>query len=86
MEPSGVLKKGHLCHPKDQAGIVQKRAASMITPANYEDEALLAECDWVVEAVVERLDIKQRVFQWVADNRKPGSIVSSQHQASRWQL
>ena len=60
------------------AALYRKRAASMITPANYDDHSeLLAECDWVVEAVIERLDIKQKVFQWVADNRKPGSIVSS---------
>ncbi|MCB9796497.1 MAG: 3-hydroxyacyl-CoA dehydrogenase/enoyl-CoA hydratase family protein [Alphaproteobacteria bacterium] len=52
--------------------------AARITPACYDDDsALLAECDWIVEVVVERLDIKRKVFQWVADNRKPGSIVSS---------
>ncbi|MCB9762607.1 MAG: 3-hydroxyacyl-CoA dehydrogenase/enoyl-CoA hydratase family protein [Alphaproteobacteria bacterium] len=52
--------------------------AALITPAAYgTDDALLAECDWIVEVVVERLDIKERVFQWVADNRRPDAIVSS---------
>ena len=60
------------------SALYRKSAKSMITPANYEDHgALLGECDWIVEAVVERLDIKQKVFKWVSDNRKPGSIVSS---------
>lgn len=52
--------------------------ASLITPANYDDHgSLLAECDWIVEVVVERLDIKQKVYKWVAENRAPGSVVSS---------
>ena len=60
------------------AALFRKDLAAMITPANYEDHGhLLADCDWIVEVVVERLDIKQKVFQWVADNRRLGSIVSS---------
>jgi 3-hydroxyacyl-CoA dehydrogenase len=51
---------------------------SRITPANYDDDAgLLASCDWIVEVVAERLDIKKKVYQWVAKNRRPGSSVSS---------
>ncbi len=52
--------------------------ASLVTPCNYEDDLdKLAECDWIVEVVVERMDIKQRVFSMVDEHRKPGSIVSS---------
>ena len=52
--------------------------ASLVTACNYVDDmALLGECDWIVEVVVERLDIKQRVFTDVEKHRKPGSIVSS---------
>ena len=39
--------------------------------------ALLADCDWIVEAVIERVDIKQKVFRAVDGVRKAGSIVSS---------
>ena len=60
------------------SALYRKSAKSMITPANYEDHgALLGECDWIVEAVVERLDIKQKVFKWVSDNLQSQSIVSS---------
>jgi len=52
--------------------------AARITPCNYDDHAeRLRSCDWIVEVVVERLDIKQHVYRWVAENRAPGSIVSS---------
>jgi 3-hydroxyacyl-CoA dehydrogenase len=60
------------------APLFRKDLASLITPANYDDHgALLAECDWIVEVVVERLDIKKHVFKWIAEHRSPGSIVSS---------
>ncbi len=60
------------------APLFRRPDAKLITPCNMEDDgARLAECDWIVEVVVERLDIKKKVFSWVAENRKPGSIVSS---------
>jgi len=52
--------------------------APLVTPCNYlDDMERIGECDWIVEVVVERLDIKQRVFTDVEKHRKPGSIVSS---------
>jgi 3-hydroxyacyl-CoA dehydrogenase len=60
------------------APLMAERNARLITPGNLEDHlGLLADCDWIVEAVVERLDIKQRVYRNVDAVRKPGSIVSS---------
>lgn len=56
----------------------RKDAAALITPATYEDDAaLLGGCDWVIEVVVEHLPIKEKVYQWVAANRRPGTVVSS---------
>lgn len=50
----------------------------LITPGNFEDDMKkLAECDWVIEVVVERLDIKQKVFAEVEKYLKPGAVVSS---------
>lgn len=60
------------------AAFYHKRNAGLITACNYEDHAdQLAGCDWIVEVVVERLDIKRKVFDWVAKNRRAGSVVSS---------
>ncbi len=60
------------------AAFYKKDDARLITAANYEDDAaLLATCDLIIEVVVERLDIKAKVFDWVAKNRRPGSIVAS---------
>lgn len=55
-----------------------KDLARLITPCNYEDDAeKLAGCDWIVEVVVERLDVKRKVFEMVEEHRRPGSVVSS---------
>jgi 3-hydroxyacyl-CoA dehydrogenase len=52
--------------------------ASLVTACNYEDDLdKLAECDWIVEVVVERMDVKQRVFATVDEHRKQGSVISS---------
>ena len=55
-----------------------KDLARLITPCNYEDDAeKLAGCDWIVEVVVERLDVKRKVFEMVEQHRRPGTVVSS---------
>ncbi len=63
---------------QDPAPLMHKRNARLITPGNTEDDLdKLAEADWIVEVVIERLDIKHDVFQKIEANRKPGSIVTS---------
>ncbi len=58
--------------------LYRKDLAKLVTPCNYEDDLeKLGEVDWIVEVVVERLDIKQRVFAMIDDIRRPGTIVSS---------
>ena len=43
-----------------------------IIPGNFDDDmAVLADCDWVIEAVVERLDIKQSISKKIAEYVKP---------------
>jgi 3-hydroxyacyl-CoA dehydrogenase len=52
--------------------------AGLITLGNFsEDMPKLKDCDFVIEAVVERLDIKHSIFAEVEKHRKPGSIVAS---------
>ncbi|WP_346236838.1 3-hydroxyacyl-CoA dehydrogenase NAD-binding domain-containing protein [Niabella insulamsoli] len=49
-----------------------------ITTGNFDDNMKdIASCDWVIEVVVERLDIKQKIFDGVEQFRKPGTLVTS---------
>jgi 3-hydroxyacyl-CoA dehydrogenase len=60
------------------AALYTKRFLPLIEIGNFEDDwHQLADCDWIVEVVVERLDIKQQVFSRVDEIRKKGSIISS---------
>lgn len=60
------------------APLTHKRNAKLISPLNIEDNLdQLAQCDWIIEAIVERLDIKQALYQQIDQHRKQGSIVSS---------
>ncbi len=55
-----------------------KDHAMRITTGNLEDDFdKLAECDWIIEVVVERLDIKQQLFARIDKVRKADAIVSS---------
>lgn len=59
-------------------GFAHKKYTKLVTVGNFEDDlAKLAECDWIVEVVVEKLEIKQEVYRKVDAVRKKGSIVSS---------
>ena len=52
--------------------------ANLIETGNFTDDmAKLKDCDFVIEAVVERLDIKHKLFAEVEKYRKPGSVIAS---------
>jgi 3-hydroxyacyl-CoA dehydrogenase len=52
--------------------------ASLVTTGNFDDHlSRLAECDWIIEAVAEKLEIKRNLLQRVEKVRKPGSIVTT---------
>jgi 3-hydroxyacyl-CoA dehydrogenase len=60
------------------APLYKKDYASRITVGNLEDDfEKIKDADWIIEVVVERLDIKQQIFEKVEKFRKAGSIVSS---------
>ena len=59
-------------------GFAHTKFKKLVTPGNFEDDlAKLSECDWIVEVVVEKLEIKQDVYRKIDAVRKKGSIVSS---------
>jgi len=58
--------------------ITSKKSLDLIEIGNMEDDMeKLAEVDWIIEVVVENLDVKKKVFADVDKYRKKGTIVSS---------
>ncbi|WP_375237936.1 3-hydroxyacyl-CoA dehydrogenase NAD-binding domain-containing protein [Aurantibacter sp.] len=52
--------------------------ANRITIGNIEDDITkVADVDWIMEVVVERLDIKQQVFENLEKHRTPGTLITS---------
>lgn len=59
-------------------GFAHKKFARLVTAGNFDDDMdKLADVDWIVEVVVEKLEIKQDVYRKIDAVRKKGSIVSS---------
>ena len=60
------------------APLTVKKNLALIEAGNLEDDLdKLKEVDWIIEVVVENLNVKKQVFEKVDQYRKPGSIVSS---------
>ncbi len=58
--------------------IYRKSFANRITTGNFEDDMKnISSCDWIIEVVVERLDIKKIIFEQVEKFRKAGTLISS---------
>ncbi|MDR3527591.1 MAG: 3-hydroxyacyl-CoA dehydrogenase NAD-binding domain-containing protein [Rhizomicrobium sp.] len=72
---AGAIEKMLKAEP---APFMSKAASRLVTPGNTEDDLeKLVDCDWIIEAVIERLDIKQALYRRIDAVRKPGSVVSS---------
>ncbi len=60
------------------SAVYTQEVAHLITTGNIDDDLhKIADCDWVMEVVIERLDIKQQVFEKIEQYRKPGSLITS---------
>ncbi|RLD21634.1 MAG: 3-hydroxyacyl-CoA dehydrogenase [Bacteroidetes bacterium] len=60
------------------AALYHKDFASRVSLGNFDDDMQdIAGCDWVMEVVVENLDIKKIVFEQVEKYRTPGTLITS---------
>ena len=58
--------------------IYSKEFVSRITTGNLDDDLQkISDADWIIEVVVERLDIKKQVFEKIENYRKEGTLISS---------
>ncbi len=58
--------------------VFTKDIAKRISTGNFDDNMKdIASYDWIIEVVVERLDIKQKIFEQVEKYRKPGTLITS---------
>ena len=58
--------------------VYHKDVVKKVTTGNFDDNLPdIATCDWVIEVVVERLDIKQALYEKVEQFRKPGTLITS---------
>src|SRR5580693_7730710 len=60
------------------AAFMEPSLARLVTVGNFEDDLKkLAEVDWIIEAVVENLEIKRSLLRRVEAIRKPGTIITT---------
>ncbi|WP_018699340.1 3-hydroxyacyl-CoA dehydrogenase/enoyl-CoA hydratase family protein [Amorphus coralli] len=79
-ENRNALAEGAVARMKkaDPAPFMSPRAAKLVETGNLEDDLdKLAEADWIIEAVVERTDIKQALYAKIDAVRRPETAVSS---------
>lgn len=58
--------------------VFSKEAIKLINTGNFSDDMhRIAACDWIIEVVVESLEIKQKVFEQVEQYRRQGAIITS---------
>ncbi|HVG12507.1 MAG TPA: 3-hydroxyacyl-CoA dehydrogenase family protein, partial [Flavisolibacter sp.] len=84
-DPSAKAARNKLVNDALQAAIksnpspvYHKDAVKKVTTGNFEDDlSQITTCDWIIEVVVERLDIKQQLYEKVDRLRKQGTLITS---------
>ncbi|MCH6566090.1 MAG: enoyl-CoA hydratase/isomerase family protein, partial [Proteobacteria bacterium] len=77
--PNALAERGlERLRDPDQPGLISSDAGAYIHPGNTRDDFdQLADCDWVAEAVVERLDVKKTLYQRIDEVCHDQAIVTS---------
>ena len=75
--PNALAQRG-LERLRETGGLMSAELESHITLGNTRDDfSQLADCDWIAEAVVERLDVKKELYQKIASVCRPDALISS---------
>lgn len=62
----------------DPAPFMHKKNAKLITTGTIDDNIdMIADCDWIIEVVLEKLEIKHATYEKIIANKKKDAIVSS---------
>ena len=76
--PGGAARAVERMLRADPAPFMGKAPARLVTTGDVgTDLALLADCDWICEAIIERPEAKRELYAKLEGVRKPGSVVSS---------
>lgn len=76
--PDGAKNAIEKLKKSNPAALMHAGNVKLITPgSSVTDLALVADCDWIIEAVVERLDVKQALYKALEKVKKKGAVVSS---------
>ena len=77
--PDALAERGlERLRDPNQPGLVSKESENFIHPGNTRDDfEQLADCDWIAEAVVERLDIKKDIYRRLDAICKADAIITS---------
>ena len=76
--PDAALSAFERMKTAEPAAFMHPTVSSRITPGCTEgDLALIEDCDWIIEAIVERTDIKQMLYRSIQPHLKTGAAVSS---------
>ncbi|MBK6824554.1 MAG: 3-hydroxyacyl-CoA dehydrogenase/enoyl-CoA hydratase family protein [Saprospiraceae bacterium] len=66
------------CIKAKPSNIFHKNFTQRITIGNYdEDLDKLVDCDWIMEVVVEKLDVKKSIYEKIEKHRRAGSLITS---------
>lgn len=72
---AGAIKKALKTKP---APFMHKRVAKKVTPGNLEDNLdMLADCDLIIEVIIERLDLKHSLYRKIESVARPDAIITS---------
>ena len=65
-------------HKSNPEMLMQRKNSKLITPGNIDDDLhKLIDCDWVIEVIIENLDIKKKLYKKIAQNIDKDTILSS---------